>query len=273
MDKIDKKPTLEHLTGKDLLIDTRYQRAIEENHVKRLRREWDEALVGVLIGCRREDGKVRLIDGMQRFTAKCGHDYDMNLDYVWDVYVHEHLTLPQEAGLFVKANTNRKNVTAYYVFRAGLLQQQPVALAIEKVLVELDLKASTKSTREEIACVAAMARIVAGVAGLSATEVNEARVESLRFALGVYADAWINEKVLWRSEHVEALAQLYRSYGEKIDRPALTIKLANQSPLRLLEVARSRAVGSNRVVTQLAAVFAELHDHGKRTANKLLAAA
>lgn len=252
----------EKIDGAQMHSDVRYQRAIEEAHVKRLRREWEDAKVGYLTGSRRADGKIWLLDGLQRWSAKCGNDHDVNLDYVWDVQVYEGLTLEEEAELFVTFNKHRKNVSAYYVHKAAVVQGLASALAIEQVVAELGLNIGTKSTRTEVGCVSALNWCMG--------DGSPERVEATRFALGVYNDAWGEQPVLWRSEHIRALAAFYRKYGKKADRAVLVKRLSEHSPLFLLDKARARAVGSNNVVPQLVDVFADAYDRGKRNQHRLV---
>lgn len=250
---------LEHIPANELLIDERVQRAVEPAHVRKLVREWDELGVGVLIGSRRRDGKVRLCDGMQRREAML----QMEPDREMVVVVYEGLSLKEEARLFLALNKSRKNVGAYFIHRVDLTLGDPVALAIERVLSELGLATAQSSSTGKVGCVAAMTRIVG-----RGNDV-ERGAEALRFALSVYADAWPNPSQLWRSEVVEGLASMHHLYGDEVDAASLSRKLATHrvysDPIDVLSAAKRRAVGSNRVVTQIVDVLVELYDNGRRT--------
>jgi len=250
--------------AKNLHVPTEYQRDIEVNHVARLAREWDDTSVGVLIGSKRKNGKVYVVDGLQRRTAKMEQGDD---DYVFTVLVHDDLTLEAEAKLFVDTNTGRKNVAAYYKYRAGVVAEDPVDCAIDDVVTGLGLKVGTASSENVIGCVATMQRIV-GKKGKNIMSQAEVLEDTVRIMHSVYAKT----EDPWSSFIMEGLAQFLMEHGDnpKYSEASLIKVLRSMSPTHLIVAARARATKSNRPSSEIAKIIYEDYEKGK-TVNRLKA--
>jgi hypothetical protein len=257
--------TIRKIKAKDLRVPTEYQREIEVNHVAKIARSWDNTSVGVLVGSLRKDKKVYVVDGLQRLSAK--RDVLGEGDYEFTVLVHDDLTLEAEAKLFVDTNTGRKNVAAFYKYRAGVVAEDPVDCAIDDVVNDLGLKVGANSSEGVIGCVATLQRIV-GKNGKTIMSQAAILQDTLRIMHKVYAKT----EDPWSSFITEGLAIFLMEYGSnpKFSETSLIKVLRSMSPTQLITAARSRVVKSNRPVGEIAKIIAEEYDKGK-TVNRLRA--
>jgi hypothetical protein len=256
--------------AKDLLVPTEYQRDVEVNHVARLAREWDNTSVGVLIGSKRKNGKIYVVDGLQRKSAKMEQG---DVDYVFTVLVHDDLTIVAEAKLFVDTNTGRKNVAAFYKYRAGVQAEDPVDCAIDDVVTDLNnvnglnLRIGATSSENVIGCVATMQRIV-GKKGKNIIAQAEILEDTVRVMHKVYAKT----EDPWSSFIMEGLAIFLMEHetNPKYSESSLIKVLRSMSPTQLITAARSRVVKSNRPAGEIAKIIFEEYEKGK-TVNRLKA--
>jgi hypothetical protein len=120
-------PQYRRLPVDSLSIDPRYQREIDENHVKKLIKEFDEAALGVLEVSERPDGSHVIFDGQHRWLVLKGVDYPDA-----PCLVHTGLSPEQEAELFRKQD-RRKPVSPVAKFRARLFAGDPIAKGMAEV--------------------------------------------------------------------------------------------------------------------------------------------
>jgi hypothetical protein len=252
---------LETLKAGDLEIDTRVQRDVHPAQVRTLNREWNDMLVGVLIGWRKDDGNVYLLDGQQRLRSKTGHPHvplkTTDPDYVFDVEVYEGITEEQAAAIFLGANRGRKNVDAYARWWVELTKGEPIAKSMEMAAKRVGIKIGTNSSRSEISCVSTLRRIIARKGAISTNE------DALVWALEVYREAF-GYSPPWRSEMVEALA-LLKLRHPKIHQGSAASRFRGMPVDALMAKARMRAIGNNRVSSVLTTVLQEEYDRGRRS--------
>lgn len=112
----------------DLFVDAAYQRPLDEKRVEKIRDEFNPALLGTLEGSVR-NGKVAVFDGQHRLAAL--HALDAKQA---PCLLHENLSVPEEAALFVRLQTQRKTLRPIDRFKARLVGKEPAALIIETVV-------------------------------------------------------------------------------------------------------------------------------------------
>lgn len=122
---------------KDITLDARYQRDLDQKRAASMAKSIDLARIGVPVAVRRKDGKLVVVDGQHRVSAlmQAGMGAEQIL-----VEIHEGLTLQEEATLFLKLNDGRKAVGAYDKFRAELVAKDTTALEIERILASVGLR-------------------------------------------------------------------------------------------------------------------------------------
>src|SRR5579872_2634496 len=132
---LEKQTTIEWLSVSDIGIDMAYQRLPALGKIKAISAHFDQNAVGVLIVSLRDNGQFIIIDGQHRLEAmkKQGITHA-------ECKVIQGLTREQEAEIYISCNTVRKNPDALDVFRARLVTQDPVALAINSVVEKCGLR-------------------------------------------------------------------------------------------------------------------------------------
>lgn len=98
----------------NLIIDPAYQRDLDEKRVARIAEDFNPALLGALEVSHR-NGKHAVFDGQHRLAALRAREAKDA-----PCLVHEGLSVPDEAMLFVKLQTQRKALTPRDRFRARL---------------------------------------------------------------------------------------------------------------------------------------------------------
>lgn len=121
-----------------LKVDERYQRDIDQRHIKKIAEDYDEALLGVLEVSRRTANEYVVFDGQHRLEVL----RLKNKAYA-PCIVHENLTPEQEADLFKRLQDGRKQLTPIDRFKARLFAGDPTAISIKDVLGHFDLKVGT----------------------------------------------------------------------------------------------------------------------------------
>lgn len=124
---------LEWLDVSTLKVDPEYQRELSAPWVRRIAREFDPDVLGVLVVSRRENGDVYVVDGQHRVAAimEMGwHDQRVPCN------VYEGLSLSDEAKIFWKPQTSRKYLSPGPRFRARLMAGEPTALRIREIVEE-----------------------------------------------------------------------------------------------------------------------------------------
>lgn len=119
----------------ETFVDWDYQREEKRPWVAKTSREFDRLLVGVLVGSRRPDGRVAVIDGQQRRLV-----LDLlGISTVWSV-VHEGLTVEDEAQMFATLNFARSAVSSWDHYRALRRARDARVLEIDKIVARHDLE-------------------------------------------------------------------------------------------------------------------------------------
>jgi hypothetical protein len=109
-------------------IVAEYQRPLTD-FADEIESEFDPALVGTLCVSRRSANKFALIDGQTRHAAMTRLGIDE-----WSAVIYEDLKPSQEAALFYKFQTKRRNMLSQNVFKAKVFAEEPQAVAINKVV-------------------------------------------------------------------------------------------------------------------------------------------
>lgn len=120
-----------------LFADPAYQRPLDQLRVQRMANNYDVALVGILEVAARADGKYAILDGQHRWA--CVRDVTFGTtgeNPHIPCRVHTGLTVAEEAELYHRLNTTRKQLTGWDRWWARRGAGDPDVLAIEKVAGE-----------------------------------------------------------------------------------------------------------------------------------------
>jgi hypothetical protein len=119
--------TFEQVPIEHTFIDDTYQRPLSR-FVRRIVDNFDPALVGSLVISEREPNRYAVIDGQTRREALgvLGHTSVPAL-------VYRGLTRQQEASMFARFQSERKNISALERFRAALVAEDPTAQTVAQI--------------------------------------------------------------------------------------------------------------------------------------------
>ncbi|WP_181312490.1 DUF6551 family protein [Nocardioides campestrisoli] len=106
-------PYVTALPVADLFPDATYQRELDENRVQRMVTNFDPALLGIVEVSQRADGRYAILDGQHRWGAVRDHAFDTSDSPHIACRVHTGLSVPEEADLYHRLNTTRKQLTGW----------------------------------------------------------------------------------------------------------------------------------------------------------------
>lgn len=178
-----------------LTVDPTYQRVLDEKRVTRIAENFNPALLGTLEVSRR-NGKCAVFDGQHRLEAlKQRGAKDA------PCLVHEGLSVPEEAVLFVNLQTQRKALAPLDRFRARLVAGETQA---QEILGTVEahgyrINGGAHSTANEIGAITALDRVY-----------NRGGVEMLDKTLGLLT--------IWQGEPKSTDAAIIEGLGIAIER-------------------------------------------------------
>lgn len=133
---------IEYADVTKLSIDERFQVPLDHTRVNRIKRKFDQNLVGVLTISQRDNGERVILDGQHRWTAL------MELGYRHvKAEVFRGLTLQQEAWIFAERNGRRATPNRRYIWRALTVAQEERHVKAQSILATFGLRAAV--TRED----------------------------------------------------------------------------------------------------------------------------
>lgn len=123
---------IEVLALADLKVDPIYQRDLTASFVERLADQWDIITAGAIVVSRRPGGELYIVDGQHRAAAavRAGETHIL-------AQVVNEPSAEEEARLRLKGNVKRTD-RVFEVFRARLAANDEIALAMQRILGELD---------------------------------------------------------------------------------------------------------------------------------------
>jgi hypothetical protein len=246
----------------DLEIDERVQRPEIIAEVNKIAREFDENALGTATVSARldpESGRFRyfVLDGRQRRAGalKAGYDGSIRVD------VHYNLTLADEARLFRILN-ERRGVSPISLYRTALIEKNPHALGVQKILDDLGV---TFGTAKGYSGAKSSVRLIARRGGATSLRWALAQVQKIYDASGKGGcyDAGV----------VEALYWLYDHHGVRIDEDNLYAKLASKGGgvSTLIGDAKTiQSVRGGRMNVNLIRAIITRYNEGKRSARTKL---
>lgn len=158
----------------DILVDATYQRDIDHASLKKMiARGWDEGLCGAIVLNHRPSGALAAIDGQHRI-ALAQH---LGIQTIPAFVVR--IPVEQEAALYVESQRARKRLTAWNLWKAGLLydpETQALAALVENEGFQI---VGGGSQNMAISAIVAMKQVY-----------RRYGAESLRDALRLIKNAW-----------------------------------------------------------------------------------
>ncbi|WP_433734901.1 DUF6551 family protein (plasmid) [Nocardia sp. CA-129566] len=143
----------------EMFSDAAYQRELDRARAKKIAREWDPRLVGVVEvsdrGPRCPQGRYALINGQHRWAAAGLRDPNT----VLVANVHTGLSVTQEATLFHEIDSKTKNLSTWDKWRSRRAAMDPAVLDIEDTVAAAGLSIDMAPKDGHIRCIATLERI------------------------------------------------------------------------------------------------------------------
>lgn len=120
-----------------LKVDPIYQRDLTADFVERLAEKWDIITAGTIVVSKRPSGDYYIVDGQHRAAAalRAGETHIL-------AQVVNEPSAEEEARLRLRGNVTRGE-RSHEVFRARLAANDPVAIAVQRILTDMDTQINT----------------------------------------------------------------------------------------------------------------------------------
>lgn len=205
------------IAAKNITLDARYQRALDEKRVAGMTAAFNESRLGAIEIAERADGKSVAIDGQHRVATVKACDPERLMLCI----VHRGLTESEEAQLFLDLNGQRTKVGKLDEHRAAVIAQHPVALDIEAELRKQGLRVSKSDSPKSIRAVGALYS-VSNVGNLSVV---------LTLAKGWRLAS--DNSFAYEAQNLKALSYFLSEYPEA-NLTYLASKLEKESPAKMI---------------------------------------
>lgn len=209
----------------DIEIDYNYQRE-PKKLVDLIASEYDWAKYGALSGSSRENGKVYVYEGQQRFLAA------LRVGATHVPVVLFPMESKGEANAFVDINVNRLHVSPFEKFMGRLHEQEPVVMLINKTVEEYGLTISSQTMGgdddiKNVTAISTLERIY-----------NHQGEQGLRDTLAVVTTVWPNDRRA-RGSHVLQGIATFLQENEGVDTGEFAAALSETTPGDLIRKADS----------------------------------
>jgi hypothetical protein len=235
---------------KSLAVDHRYQRPLNAVWARELANNWRNELLGILTVSKR-DGGFWILEGQHRVAALLSRGEG---ERKVPVLAFDKLTLKEEADIYLGRSTVRMQ-TSLALFQAKLTAEDPAAVDINRIVVELHKLKIGQSGNNSVAAIAALFELHAwGV---------------LNSSFSIFGEAW-GEKPdrgeRARQPVLLALGAMVRYYGKLLDHKRLGLQLRPYTGRELIHMALSRVAAkavrsSTPTYIVMVEVFRSLYNH------------
>ncbi len=194
----ERRPYVAALRAGQLFTDATYQRPLDPARVRRMRAEFDTALLGIVDVSARGDGRYALVDGQHRWAAvKAQHGDQAPIA----CNVHTGLSVEQEAELFFQIDRSRRRLTGWDRWWARHGSAEQAVLGIERTVAAHQLRVGAATRDGSVRATKALEDVVAidGTGLLDST-------------LGVLTAAWGRSAAPLDGVHIHGLALVLHHY-------------------------------------------------------------
>jgi len=198
-----------------LQVDPDIQRKLDNRRASKMADEWDQTLVGVLIGVLLDD-VVYLTDGQHRAAAA---EMKFGKRHALRVLVHAPATQAEGAHQFLGINNYRKAISKADDHRVAAKAGREDALQIEAILREHGLEVGGAASANRVACVAALYRVV------------HKSPAALNDAIATAISVWGRSKETYDADILQAIAEVFALNSGRVKIDRLQKVLARQGVL------------------------------------------
>lgn len=254
---LEEQTTIEWVPVNEIGIDMSYQRPLSQDKVKVIIAKFNEVAAGVLIVSLRDDGQVVVIDGQHRLEAMKKRGIARA-----ECKVCQGLTVEQEAEIYIYCNTARKQPDSLDVFRARLVRQDPIAMAINDIVEKCGLHIQFHLYRSR-----GGRRLPNGIWAIQALEdiYKRGKEKVLEEVLTLAIRSWPGEGNALEAKVLLGIAAFHFKYQGKYSREEFIAKM-NITDLKVLyRRAQFWAEAGGHASTAFAKALQEAYDRGRRT--------
>lgn len=202
-----------------LIVDSDLQRSRDEGRIRRMADTLDLEALGLLHVSARANGVYHITDGQHRHGALLLAGFDPT-DLV-QCLVYYDLTPQEEAQRFVGLNTF-SSPRAFDKFKVRIKANDPIAVGIDKILMEHGWRLVTGDVDGAFGAVVAAERVYTGYG----TTDKDLGPQNLHSALGVVTEAWGRKSGAAHGAMIAGLGLFFARYGVDVDKAALVRRLA-----------------------------------------------
>lgn len=243
-----------------IVVDPRVQRAegLNRRHLDNIVAHFDPKALGTLVVSHRADGSYVILDGMHRLAAAMRVSWDGEVNSL----VFDDLTIAEEASLFLLYN-NKKDPTAISRFKARVVAQDEVAVAMDHIAYEHGWVIRQDSSAGSLAGVKALERVYRNGSG---TLPDGAYPELTGQVLFTITEAWGHQPIAVHNAILGGVGQLYGRFESAVDTQKLIHEMEKIAPRELVGKAVAlRDLQRGTVQAALAKLLVGLHNKSRRT--------
>lgn len=248
---------LRWVAANELHVDHNYQRTLRPMFIRKIVKEFDPLLLGVLYVSERADGTLWVIDGQHRLEAVLSVYPLMMMHCI----VYQGLDSSDEARLFWLMQKNRRGITAMEQFVSRVHARDPKALDIMRAMTEANVAPVTYKVAND------QMRLRSSRAFAALEQVFDwMGHEGLVDVLTVIGDAWESERDAFRADHVLGVGVLLRRFPN-LDRKRLVTKMRAVPPADIRREAKrqeSMSIVSMRHGESVARALSMIYNRGLR---------
>jgi len=235
-----------------LNIDPAIQRQLDRRRVERIANDLNVDAIGVITVSQREGGSLFVVDGMHRVEAlKLAGGEGESVD----ARVFTGLTIAEEAGLFIRLNT-MKTPQAFDLFKARIVEEEPVAVAIRDMLAEHGWRLSSNGKKGDFVAVAAIERVY------------RLDPEIASQVISVITRLWGSDPDGVDGRIVEGFGALFNRYRAALNADELVTRVSREigNPGKLLGLGRDyRAIHGKTLTRSIASVLLDRYNKNRKT--------
>jgi len=215
-------PYIAALPASQLFADERYQRDLDEARIARMAKTYDPALVGIIEVSKRADTRYAILDGQHRWALVKGQTIAGAPEPHLACRIHTGLSIDDEAKLYHRLNTTRKQLTGWDRWKARVSSGDETAIQIERAAQAAGFTISYRATRGHIRATSPCERVYK-LGG---------RVLLLK-VLETIKDAWGDDPEAVSGPIIHGLGHVLDGYQLEINRHRLFEALAGIVPKQL----------------------------------------
>lgn len=214
-------PYVTALPVEALFPDRSYQRDLDPARVSRMAKAYDAALVGIVEVSERADGRYAILDGQHRWALVKDVTFEQENPHI-ACRVHRGLTVDEEAKLYHRLNTTRKQLTGWDRWKARRGSGDPIVQEIEKACTDAGWVVDYRMKRGRTTSTVGLERLHAlGGTGL------------ITYVLGIVSAAWGDDPEGTARPIIEGLGNIVGCYAGDLDRERLIGVLSGMVPRQL----------------------------------------